>query len=235
MRFGGWQKTSLLEYPGLVSTVVFTIGCNFRCPYCYNRDLALGGPSAQSFESQRVLDFLAENRSLYQAVMVSGGEPTLQPDLLEFLGRIKQLDLRTGVETNGTNPVLLSKMIDRGCVDFVAMDVKTEPSVDLYAEAAGIRDAGLTARVRESIQILLSAPILSEFRTTVLPRFHSRDVIGSVARALAGAKRFVLQQVVAADHTIEPISENDLFTSKAILDLQSEIAANFESCEVRNL
>ena len=153
MFFKGWQKTSLIEYPGRICTVLFTGGCNFRCPYCYNRKLVLGYREMPDIESEEVINFLKYNPNLYQAVMVTGGEPTLNLELSEFFRKVKELPLSCGLESNGSNPDLLKSLLDHELIDFAAMDIKAPLTIEKYSRASGVRSSRLLARVERSIEL----------------------------------------------------------------------------------
>ena len=137
--FKGWQKTSLIEYPDKISTVVFTGGCNFRCPYCYNSGLVLSPEKKKNISEYEVLEYLKDNK-YYQAVIVSGGEPCLQTGLLNFLKKAKKLELLTGLETNGSFPEIIRKLLDLKLLDYIAMDIKAPLDIYKYGNAIGIID-----------------------------------------------------------------------------------------------
>lgn len=191
MLFGGFLPMTLLDFPGSVACVAFTQGCNLRCGCCHNPQLiGRRAPAGveRSTESQ-ILGFLKTRQGLLDGVVVSGGEPTLQPDLLRFLDRVKNLGLLVKLDTNGTNPPVLREAFDRGLLDYVAMDVKNVPA--RYAEITGIAvDPGALA---ESRNLLLSSRAACEFRTTVIPHFHNEAAMEDIARFCAGAPRFVVQ------------------------------------------
>jgi pyruvate formate lyase activating enzyme len=196
MNFGGFQSLTLSDFPSGVACIVFTQGCNLRCSYCHNPQLVhLHAPAgAETPTESQVLDFLQQRRAFLDAVVISGGEPTLQPDLIEFLGRIKSLGFRVKLDTNGTNPQALREALQRGLLDYVAMDVKHDPP--RYAEIAGAPvDPDVLATSRD---LLLSSGVACEFRTTVVPKYHDDGVIGQIARFCTGASRFFLQCFCAA-------------------------------------
>jgi len=187
MRIGGLQKLSLIDYPGKLSCIVFTIGCNLRCPYCYNVDLVK--ESSPIYPEEEVFAFLEGRRGLLDGVVITGGEPTLQPDLAEFCGRVKGLGFLVGLETNGTNPDVLGDLFSRGLVDFVAMDIKAPLSK--YPEITRAKvDAD---NIRRSIAMILDSGVEHEFRTTCYPTLTVED-FESVFQLARGAKRFALQQ-----------------------------------------
>lgn len=190
MILGGFQKTSLIDYPGKISAVVFTAGCNFRCPYCHNPalvDPALTLPSPTSPEA--VLAFLARRRGLLEAVVISGGEPLLQPDLMAFCREIRSMGYFLKIDTNGSRPKKLQRLLDAGLVDSVAMDVKTDPhryGPDLWAQ-------GSPEPILASIRILTEAAPEYEFRTTCVRPWVDAWAVDAIARRIQGAPRYVLQ------------------------------------------
>jgi pyruvate formate lyase activating enzyme len=204
MIFKGWRKTSLLEYPGKICTVLFTGGCNFRCPFCYNGDLVDRPESLPDIPEERVLSYLAENRRLYQALAVTGGEPTLHPELPDFLARVKSRGFAVNLETNGTNPGMLRGLMDTGAVDYVSLDTKAVLDPAQYAEATATQDPKLFAKVMESVGLLKGCSGVDyEFRMTVVPELHTEERVLALAEQLAGGKRFVLQQF-APDEALDP-------------------------------
>jgi len=193
--FKGWQKTSLIEYPGKVATVLFAGGCSLRCPFCYNAALVLAPEAIPDLAEEVVLSYLAENRRLYQAVVVSGGEPTLAPGLPGFLERVGSLGLLRGLATNGSRPDVLRAVLERALVEYVAMDVKAPLNWEAYRAAAGLEEGArqVLDRVEESVALLLRTTARVEFRCTAVPGLHSAQDLLALARQLAGARRLALQ------------------------------------------
>lgn len=193
MRISGLQKMTLLDYPGKVACTVFLGGCNFRCPFCHNGEL-LDAPQPV-MEEQEFLAFLSKRQGLLDAVCVSGGEPTLQPGLGEFLERIKAMGYLTKLDTNGSRPEVLEDLVSRKLLDYVAMDIKNSPQ--MYAQTAGT--ALPLEKVERSIRFLLSDPVDYEFRTTVVAQLHDAASVTRmgewVADLAAGkkAKRWFVQ------------------------------------------
>jgi len=193
MRIGGFQKQSLIEFPGMISAVVFTIGCNLRCPFCHNHRLIEPG-DVKEIPEEMVLEHLYRNRKLLDALVVTGGEPTLQPDLEEFLREVKSMGYSVKIETNGTNPDVLHRLIESGGVDFVAMDVKAPFSFGRYDEAVGgVLTPKLFERILGSVSILRESEIEREFRTTLVPGLISQSDIEEIRRFLEG-ERHITQE-----------------------------------------
>lgn len=201
MRIGGLQKLSLIDYPGKLSCIVFTVGCNLRCPYCYNPDLVNG--TCPIYPEETVFEFLENRRKLLDAVVITGGEPTLQPGLLGFSGRIKDMGLLVGLETNGTNPGVLQGLISKKLMDYVAMDIKAP--LERYTEVT--RAEVDTEKIRESIGVIMDSNVEYEFRTTCYPELEEKDFL-QIFKLIEGAKKYALQQFSSektlADDVPEP-------------------------------
>lgn len=191
MRFKGWVRTSLIDFPDHIATVLFTGGCNFRCPMCHNADLVLRPEALPDVTEDEVHSFLARRSGLVDGVVVTGGEPTLQPGLAGFLRRVKDQGLAVKLDTNGYRPETLEGLLDQGLVDYVAMDIKAPPAK--YGLLAG-RDGLDMGRLERSIELLRTASVPYEFRTTVVPDLLNEDDIEAIAAWIEGARRYVLQQ-----------------------------------------
>ena len=201
MKISGLQKLTLLDFPNRVACTVFLGGCNLRCPFCHNSQL-LGGDAEELMNSGALLDFLRKRQGVLDGVCITGGEPTLHADLPELLRSIRALGYAIKLDTNGTNPSMLRRLIDEGLVDYVAMDVKHGP--DHYAETVGIEGFSLAA-IEESIRILLESKTDYELRTTVVLPLHSEDSIAAMSAWLTAlgdgkkVKRLYLQPFVDRD------------------------------------
>lgn len=191
---------TLLDYPGKVACTVFLGGCDFRCPFCHNGTLVDGSAPA-ALDDGALLTFLKKRRGLLDGVCVTGGEPLLRPDLTELLCAIKALGFLVKLDTNGTQPDRLKTLVERGLVDYAAMDVKNSPA--RYAQTAGVPGLDLNA-VRESVSFLLSGVVDYEFRTTVVKEFHDENSFRDIGLWLTGAKRYVLQSFVDRDTVLCP-------------------------------
>ncbi len=189
MQIKGLQKTTLLDFPGKVACTVFTGGCNFRCPFCHNASLVMDPASAETLSEDRFFSFLSKRTGILDGVCITGGEPTLMPDLPDFCQRIKDMGFSLKLDTNGTRPALLRSLINEGLIDYVAMDVKN--SMDAYAETCGLPT--FPEGVEESIDLLLDGVIPYEFRTTVVRELHTPERIDRLARRITGAKQYFLQ------------------------------------------
>ena len=184
----GFSKTSLLDYPGHIAADVFTAGCNFRCPFCHNSDLVL--TPATEYSEEEVLAVLKKRRGILEGVCITGGEPTLQPDLLDFMRKLRELDYKIKLDTNGYRPDVLRAVLLEGLADYVAMDIKN--CFPKYSLTAGIADF-CQANISESISLLMNSNIDYEFRTTVVRELHAKEDLIDIAHMLKGCKQYYLQ------------------------------------------
>ncbi|MBP5574934.1 MAG: anaerobic ribonucleoside-triphosphate reductase activating protein [Bacilli bacterium] len=191
MAIVGIDKLSLLDYEDKVSVVLFSHACNFRCPFCHNGDSVLNSQEEINFDG--ILAFLKTRKGLVDAVVFSGGEPTLEPDLEVKIKTVKDLGFLIKLDTNGTNPELLEKLLDEGLLDYVAMDIKNSPS--LYAETSGVKSINLD-NIKKSIAIIINKAPDYEFRTTLVKEFHERMDYDAFFELIKGAKQLYLQKFV---------------------------------------
>lgn len=210
MNICGLQKTTLLDYPGHVAAAVFTGGCNFRCPFCHNSEI-LSVNIKPKLSAGEVLSFLDKRKDVLQGVCITGGEPTLQPDLEAFIRIIRGLGLKVKLDTNGYETQILKRLVDSGLVDYVAMDVKSGWSG--YGKASGVMDIDVK-RIGESISFLMQGTVTYEFRTTVVKGIHTRLDFVELADWICGCRAYYLQNFVDTGRTLtnqcESFSQKDL-------------------------
>lgn len=198
MQIHGFNKTTLLDFPETVAATVFTGSCNFRCPFCQNGDLVLDPSSQPLISEEEVLSHLEKRKSITKGICISGGEPTLQKDLKEFIIKCKGMGLKVKLDTNGYRPEVLKGLLEEGLLDYVAMDIKS--SEEGYAESAGI-DID-TEKIKESISLLINGKTPYEFRTTVVKELHNADTFKDISMMLKGAKKYYLQGYEDSDCVI---------------------------------
>ncbi len=234
MIFGGIQKNSLIDYPSKVSCVLFTQGCNFRCPYCHNPQLIPCRQNrASTFPKKEVLSFLAHRKNWLDGVVITGGEPTLQKDLFDFCGQLKEMGFCVKLDTNGSRPEVIQKLLNSRRVDYIAMDIKTDPAryAPVFTSIEGIK------RIRESIEAILVSELDHEFRTTCVKPFVDADAIRIIGQSIAGANQYVLQQAQYIEgHVLEPgfFKTQDWRLDTASLRSFFDIAAGFvKTCRIR--
>ena len=190
MKIHGLQKMTLLDFPGRVACTVFFGGCDMRCPFCHNAEL-LDGSAPPVMDEEELIGFLKKRQGLLDGVAITGGEPLLQKDLPELAARIRELGYPVKLDTNGTHPDRLERMIREHLVQYVAMDIKNSP--DRYAETAGVPDLDL-APIRESAAILLEGKTDYEFRTTTVAEFHDDRSFEQIGQWIRGAEHYYLQR-----------------------------------------
>ena len=176
----GLQKTTLIDYPGKIACIIFLSGCNFRCPFCHNKDLVLESKNLPHFSEERILKFLKSRVGILEGVEFTGGEPTLYPHLEEFMRRIKELGFLVKLDTNGTNPKVLKRLVKNGLVDYVAMDFKAP--VEKYEKAVGVKVD--KEAILKSMRFLAGGEVDYEFRTTVVPKIHKKEDLIKMAEQL---------------------------------------------------
>lgn len=209
MKFGGLQKLTLLDYPEHVACTLFTVGCNFRCPFCHNNTLVTG-IGHDDYSQEEVISFLTKRKSVLEGMCLTGGEPLIQSGVEQFLTSVKQLGYKVKLDTNGAFPDRLQQLVEAHLVDYVAMDVKN--SKELYATTVGC-ELNLDSICR-SVEFLKSNAVDYEFRTTVTGTFHTAESIEAMAQWLNGAKQWYLQQFVDSgdliDHSVIGVDEQTL-------------------------
>lgn len=202
MELGGLQKLTLLDYPEHVACTVFTVGCNFRCPFCHNSSLVLPGKVNEegTVKEEEFFKFLDKRQGLLEGVAITGGEPLLQPDIKEFIKKIRAKGYLVKLDTNGSFPDRLKEILDEGLVDYVAMDIKS--NLEAYGPVCGLKDPPVD-RLQRSIEILRSAGIPYEFRTTVIDELHDEDVFEKIGELIEGEERYFLQRFEDSGELIE--------------------------------
>ncbi len=202
MEFGGLVKQSLWDYPGLIVATVSTQGCNFRCPFCHNHHLIPFSKGVLSEEE--VLSYLESSKEWLDGVCITGGEPTLQPDLKSFIIKLKNMGFKVKLDTNGTNPHVVQDLINERLVDYIAMDVKAPLTRDDYSRLIGrpISERELN-NIKQSISLIFNSGVDYEFRTTVVPGLLSEEDVVTIASSLPRGANYVLQQFIG-EHAFSP-------------------------------
>ncbi len=218
MEIHGFAKTTLLDYPKHVAATVFFGGCNFRCPFCHNGDLVLTPGQVPVIPEEEVLAYLKKRQGILEGVCITGGEPTLQPDLETFIRKIKDLGYLVKLDTNGYRPEILSSLLEKELLDYVAMDIKN--SKEKYPLTVGKADFDI-AKIEASVQLLMSGKIPYEFRTTVVRELHTIDDMKKIGEWIAGAEKYFLQDYRDSEKIISPgfssRSKEDLLQMQALL------------------
>ncbi len=215
MVLGGLQKSSLIDYPGRISCVAFFSGCNFDCPYCHNPDLARGELTQSTLDNAALIKFLSRRKGLLDGVVMSGGEPTLHDGLGKLCRRVKDMGFGIKLDTNGSRPHVLERLLNNGLVDYVAMDIKTDP--DDYGHLA--KGRSVSADIKRSVRILMGAGVDYEFRTTCVKPFVDESIIRNIARLIKGARLYALQRFQE-----ETLLHPDFFKEKTSRFKESELS-----------
>ena len=196
--------TSLIDWEGKIVSTLYVPSCNFRCPFCYNCDLILRPDNFKNIPQKEIDSYLLERKDFIDGICMSGGEPTLYPDLPSYFKEIKNKGFLIKLDTNGTNPKLLEDLLKFRLIDYIAMDIKSSLDFDCYSKAAGIKGKILLERVKDSITLIMNSETDYEFRTTVVPVLHTEENIIEIAKYISGAKKYVLQNFSPLEKTLDP-------------------------------
>ena len=200
MQIHGFNKTTLLDYPGLVAATIFTGSCNLRCPFCQNADLVLDPSSQPLISEEDVLKHLKKRQGITKGICITGGEPTLQKDLREFIIKCRDLGLKIKLDTNGYRPEILAGLLEDKLLDYVAMDIKSSP--ERYSEAAGVPIE--IDRIALSVDMLLEGSVPYEFRTTVTRELQAKEDFEKIGEFIKGAEKYFLQGYEDSERVIRP-------------------------------
>ena len=231
MQIGGLQKITLIDYPGRIAATVFLIGCDFKCPWCYSSELVLPEKIKKQpkISEKEFFKFLKERKALLEGATICGGEPSINKDLPQFCKKIKKAGYLVKLDTNGSNPKMLKKLIDEKLIDYVAMDIKLprEKYQKILGRKIKIED------IEKSVKILKEGKVDYEFRTTVVPTILTKEDILKIAKWISGAKRYYLQNF-RPEKTIDPKFEKiKPYPQEYLLEIQKAISPFFEVCQVR--
>ncbi len=235
MILGGLQKITLIDYPGKIATTVFTVGCCFRCPFCHNPELVLsdfsGGLGRGAVKEKDFFDFLKKRKKKLEGVCITGGEPTIQKDIVEFIEKIKKEGFLVKLDTNGTRPDVLKKLFDKKLLDFTAMDIKS--SLSGYEKACGVKVD--KKRIKLSVDLIKNSRVDYEFRTTVVSGIHLEKDFDLIGRWLGVSRKYVLQRFQYQGKIIdENLRERNKKAKKIDLEkIAEKMKKYFEKVEVR--
>ncbi len=232
MNIRGLYKTSLVDFPGKISSVVFTGGCNLRCGYCHNPHMVLDSSGLEKIEEEYFFQFLSGRKNLIDGVTVTGGEPSLHPDLPEFLERIKEMGFIVKLDTNGFSPAVIENVISLGLADYIALDVKSSPGK--YAFVTGT-DLPFDT-VLKTINILKESGIDFELRTTCIPEMVTIGDIAKIGEAIGSVKKYFLQQFVNTGNLLDPaLQELSPYPSVYLEAMKGECLKFAETCLIRGV
>lgn len=221
MKIIGLQKLSMVDWDGYMSATIFLNGCNFMCPFCHNSSLVNG--TGTEIPENEVLDFLKKRINILDSVCISGGEPTLYPDLPEFIKKIKDMGYLVKLDTNGTNPEMVKYLVEQKLVDYIAMDIKN--CLEKYTLTIG-KHFDLT-NIEKSIKYIMSCGIDYEFRTTLVEEFHTKEDIEKISKLIKGAKKYYLQKFEDSGHCLQSgLNDVSLNTAKEYVSILSKNIPN---------
>jgi pyruvate formate lyase activating enzyme len=230
MNIGGFQKTSLLDYPDTISAIIWTIGCNFRCPFCYNKDLVLG--NVETIPEDEILNFLKKRKGLLEGLAITGGEPLIQKDIVQFAEKVKKIGYLIKIDTNGMNPEKLKELFDKKLIDYVAMDVKAPKNK--YDKLTGVKTD--IKKIGKSIEIIRNSAPDYEFKTTFAPKLLKKNDIIGIAKWLEGSKRYYLQQFKNDAILVSSELQNvESYLKEELIETLNDIKSYFENCDVRGI
>lgn len=231
MTIGGLQKISLIDYPGKISAVLFVSGCNFNCGFCYNPELV----SSELIKKQptipldSIYQFLKARKKLVDGVVFCGGEPTIFKDLPEIAKKIKKMGFFIKLDTNGSNPDILEEVLEKKIVDYVAMDIKT--SREKYSLL--VKNCDYLHKIEDSIDIIKKKSPDYEFRTTVVPGIVRDEDVLKIAKWIAPAKKYFLQQFKTIKNLDSAFQEIEPYSLEHLIEIQKTVAPHFETCQIR--
>lgn len=230
MEIYGMQKTTLVDYPGHLATTLFTAGCNFRCPYCHNGDLVENISGLSPYSREDIFKHLESRKGVIEGVAITGGEPTMHPDLPDFIRSVKDMGYLVKLDTNGTNPAMLKSLVNEGLVDYVAMDIKHSrvkyPTVACW-------DNFSMDDIAESVEFLKSGVVDYEFRTTLCVELHRETDITAIGLWLAGAKAYYLQPYHESEQVLHPGFHPH--SKEKLQDFVTILSAFVDKVEIRGL
>ena len=223
------QKTSFIDYPGRISAIVFTQGCNFRCPYCHNPELVVPERYCETIYPEDVFSYLEKRRGKLDAVVITGGEPTLQARLIPFMQRIKTMGFLVKLDTNGSRPQVLREAIAKEIPDYIAMDIKAP--WDKYALVAGSL-VNITD-IKDSIDLVMNSGIPYEFRTTLVKTLLEPDDVMSIGKLIRGSSLYVLQKFVSSKHVDSAYAAGTSIPDEEVARLVSDLRNLVDRCITR--
>jgi pyruvate formate lyase activating enzyme len=227
----GLQKTSLIDYPGKVCAVVFFGGCDFRCLFCYNVELVLNPERLKTIPEEEFLEFQKKRKKWLDGIVLGGGEPCIQQNLPGFIRKIKNLGFLVKLDTNGSKPEMLEKLLKENLLDYIAMDIKSP--LEKYDKAAGVKVN--KKAIQKSIDLIRNSGVDYEFRTTVVPRFLDKNDLFIIGKWLKGSKRFFIQQF-RSQTTINPeFQKEKSFKPEELNEFKDMLKPYFEEVEVRGV
>lgn len=229
MKIGAIQKTSLIEFPKVISCIVFTQGCNFRCPYCHNPELVLPEQFQASIPEGEIFNFLEKRKKYLEGVCITGGEPSIQKDIIDFIRKIKDMDFKVKFDTNGSDPKIIEKLIKENLIDYISMDIKGP--FKKYEEICGVKID--TEKIRDSVEIIKNSEIDYEFRTTVVKSQIEISEFEEIGKIINGAKKYYLQKFIPSKLVNPNFLKEITYSDEEFEKAKNIIKKYVNFCEIR--
>ncbi len=228
MIISGFQKLTLLDYPNKLASIVFTQGCNFKCAYCQNSDL-LSIKTEGLIDEKEIFDYLKKRKKVLDGVVITGGEPTIQPNLTLFIQRVKDLGLKVKLDTNGSNPEIIKKLLKEDLVDYIAMDIKTD--FDKYGDIIKIN--WNMDNIKKSIKLIKESTIEHEFRTTINKNDHTIEDLRRICEYLGPDENYYIQNFEQSDYVLDKSLKS--FSKDELIKIEKKLKKEFPNVKVRGL
>ncbi len=229
MKIGNIQKTSLIEFPGLICCIIFTQGCNFRCHYCHNPELVLPEKFRDTIDEKFLFDFLERRKKYLEGVTITGGEPSIQPDIIESIKKIKSMGYKIKFDTNGSKPEIIEKLLKENLIDYISMDIKGP--LEKYNEIVGI-DVEIE-KIINSINLLKESKINYEFRTTVVKSQLEINDFEKIGKLIKGAKKYYIQKFVPSKLVNEEFKKEETYTDIEFEKIKEVMEKYVNFCGIR--
>ncbi len=235
MEFKGFNKSSLIEYPEKIVSVVFTGGCNFRCPFCHNKDLVLNPDKIPGISEKEIIDYMEKKRKWIDGIAITGGEPTLHKELPAFIKKVKDKDFLIELETNGTNPEMVEHLIKEKLVDYFAMDIKAPLDEDKYYKVTGKfgEKKKMLENIKKTISIIQKSGVDYEFRTTFVPGLLTKGDIYTIAEQLKGSKRYVIQKFLPKSTVDSDYEKKDILKPSFFEEFKEKLKDYFDDLVIK--
>ncbi|MCM8784725.1 MAG: anaerobic ribonucleoside-triphosphate reductase activating protein [Candidatus Omnitrophica bacterium] len=229
MRIGALQKTSLIEFPGIISCIVFTQGCNFRCPYCHNPELVLPEKFQDLIPEDLFFSFLERRKKYLEGVCITGGEPTIQEDIIEFIRKIKDKGFKVKIDTNGSRPDIIEQLLNEKLIDYISFDLKGP--IEKYKIITGVEIE--PNKILKSIELIKSSKIDYEIRTTVVKKQILFEDFEKIGKIIEGCKKYFLQKFIPSKLVEEDFMKEGTYTDEEFEEIKKIMKKYVSFCEVR--
>ena len=230
MIIDGFEKLTLLDYPENIACIIFTRGCNLRCPFCHNSSILEFSNETSKITEKEIFDYLEKRKNILDGVCITGGEPLLQVDIKEFIKKIKNLNLKVKLDTNGTNYLKLKELLDENLLDYIAMDIKNV--YEKYPNTTGIKNLDIE-NIKKSIALLKKSKVEYEFRTTIVKNFHTFEDIENLCKLVGKDSNYYIQNFINSDNVLEKNLES--FSNEDLEKLKEFLNNNYNNVKIRNM